>query len=186
MGQALKPDAPGGNSACKAVSTGYGMPPAAAPGRPAHACPARHLTSPTRRPADRAARCLVAGWVVAHGWWLMAGTWLGVSKRLAVGSDEGIAACLRRREHRLGSGEDGAPREAWCRRGAGCSGLLRSRKEGTGASTRRSRRLQALGVGRGVRRHSQNLGRRGGDAEKESSGQWLRLTDLPQHGTLVP
>ena len=150
LGQALKPDAPGGHSACKAVSTGYGMPPAAAPGRPAHACPARHPTSPTRRPADRVARWLVAGWVVAHGWWLVAGTWLGVSKRLAGGSDEGIAACLRRREHRwLSRGEDGAAREAWCRRG-----LLRSgRKEGTGASTRRSRRLQALGVERGIRRH---------------------------------
>ena len=101
------------------------------------------------------ARWLVAGWVVAHGWWLVAGTWLGVSKRLAGGSDEGIAACLRRREHRwLSRGEDGAAREAWCRRG-----LLRSgRKEGTGASTRRSRRLQALGVERGIRRHGQNAG----------------------------
>ena len=108
---------------------------------------------------------------MADGWWLVAGTWLGVSKRVAGGSDEGIAACLRRREYRwLGSGEDGAAREAWCRRGAGCSGLLRSRKEGTGASTRRSRRLQALGVERGIRRHSQNLARRGGDADKESSG----------------
>ena len=96
---------------------------------------------------------------MAGGWWLMAGTWLGVSKRLAVGSDEGIAACLRRREHRrLGSGEDGAAREAWCRRGAGCRSLLRSRKEGTGASTCRSRRLQALGVERGICRHIKRWG----------------------------
>ena len=98
---------------------------------------------------------------MADGWWLVAGTWLGVSKRLAGGSDEGIAACLRRREHRwLGRGEDGTPREAWWR-----CGLLRSgRKEGTGASTRRSRRLQALGVERAVHRHAfshaQSFGKR--------------------------
>lgn len=113
--------------------------PAAAPGRPPGACPARHRTSPTRRPA--------MAWRVVSGWWLVTGGW-----RLASGYGEGIAACLRRREHRWLSGsEDGTVREAWRRRGAGRSGHLGGGEEGTGASTRRARRLQALEVQPGVR-----------------------------------
>ena len=91
---------------------------------------------------------------MAGGWWLVAGVWRGVSKWLARGGDEGVAARLRRREHRgLGRREDGAAREARRRRrrgAAGRSGFLGGGEEGTGARTRRPGRLQALQVEPGV------------------------------------
>ena len=103
--------------------------------------PSLRVPSPTSDIPDQKACDGVASgkWLVAGGWWL------------ASGCDEGIAACLRLREHRWLSGcEDGTPRLP-DRRGAGRSGHLGGGEEGTGASTRRARRLQALEVQPGVR-----------------------------------